>query len=101
MKSKIAAIACILVLVGAWVYAHASVSPTATVSLPIGPAGRYQITSAEIDIPGTDGAELKYKGAIRIDTQTGQTWTLGRVVNRDTGAVTLLWTKMDEETGTK
>ena len=98
MRAKFAVIICILVLVGAWVYAHAR--PTSTLSLPIGAVGRYQITATDIDIPGLS-EDMKYKGAIRIDTQTGQTWTLSRTIDRNTGVVTLLWTKMDEETGGK
>jgi hypothetical protein len=96
MKVRFAALACILVLVGAWVYAHARPTPTSSLSLPVGAAGRYQVTSTDIDIPST-GGELKYKTAIRIDTQTGQTWTISQSKDQNTGVITLLWVKMDEE----
>jgi hypothetical protein len=100
MKAKTAGIACILALIGAWVYAHALHVPTSTLSLPVGAAGRYQVTAADIDIPST-GGELKYKTAIRIDTQTGQTWTISQVKDPNTGTITLLWAKMDEDRRSK
>jgi hypothetical protein len=100
MKIRLAAIVCILVLIGAWVYAHARPTPTSSLSLPVGAAGRYQVTSTDIDIPST-GGELKYKTAIRIDTQTGQTWTISQSKDPTTGVITLLWVKVSEDGGSK
>jgi len=100
MKSRAVGAVCLLVLIGAWVYAYARPTATTTLSLPTGAVGRYQVTAADIDIPST-GGELKYKTAIRIDSQTGQTWTISQVKDPTTGVVTLLWVKVDENGGSR
>lgn len=82
MKNKTAGIVCILVLVGAWVYAHTQTP--ASSSLSTGANGRYQVVAAEIDYKNMGGT-LGHKTAIRIDTQTGKTWELTEIDN-DKGA---------------
>ena len=76
MKIKVVGIACLFVLIGAWVYVHAQ-----TVThyiLPSGPVGRYQVVALDFDETTMSGV-MKHKTAVRIDTQTGQAWELGRV----------------------
>ena len=86
MKIKIAAIACLLALIGAWVYIHAQTVPPSggtalsSEALPTGATGRYQVIAADVDAEGMGGT-LKHKTAIRIDTQTGRAWSLDEVDN--------------------
>ena len=72
MKTKIAGIVCVLVLVGAWVYVHAEATNQPT--LPAGTNGRYQVVPVEFD--SWTAGEPSKKKVIRIDTQTGQTWRI-------------------------
>ena len=72
MKTKIAGIFCVLVLIGAWIYAHAQTNTP--VALATGPNGRYQVVPVEFNSRSSE--EPNQKMVIRIDTQTGQTWRL-------------------------
>jgi hypothetical protein len=96
MKMKVAGIVCVLLLIGAWALVHAqTVTPSASSALPSGSNGRYQVIPADIDF--TDmGGKLKHKTAIRIDTQTGQTWELTEVGDLKNGGISFVWVKSNE-----
>jgi hypothetical protein len=70
MKFKAAGIVCVLILIGAWVYIHAQ--PAASSTLPVGANGRYQIIA--VNLSTADGTNDST--SMKIDTQTGRTWTL-------------------------
>jgi hypothetical protein len=59
-----------------------------------GQPGRYQVVSADIDLTTMSGA-LKHKTAIRIDTQTGQTWELVELEAKN-GGRSLHWDLLGE-----
>ncbi len=92
MKLKIAGLSCLIVLVGAWVYAHAQIAASTT--LPAGTNGRYQVIAADIDSEGM-GGNLKHNTAIRIDTQTGKTWSLDEIDSTD-GGMNFYWVPLQE-----
>jgi hypothetical protein len=96
MKTKIAGIVCVLVLVGAWVYVHAEATNQPT--LPAGTNGRYQVVPVEFD--SWTAGEPSKKKVIRIDTQTGQTWQLYEYADTTPdgkeGAHRLGWGKIGE-----
>jgi hypothetical protein len=96
MKIRVAGIVCLLILAGAWVYLHAQ--NNAQAALPTGVNGRYQVVPVEFD----DGFAGKpdRKMVIRIDTQTGQTWTLYEYADvtsgGQVGAHRISWGKVGE-----
>jgi hypothetical protein len=92
MKIKIAGIACVFVLIGAWVYVHAQT--TTKFSLASGSAGRYQVVAVDFDETTMSGM-MKHKSAIRIDTQTGQTWELTELQGKE-GGRNLYWEELNE-----
>jgi hypothetical protein len=92
MKGKTAGIACILVLIGAWVYVHAQ--PAAQSAVPAGSNGRYQVVAADIDSEGM-GGNLKHKTAIRVDTQTGKAWSLDEIEDKNGGG-NFYWVPLQE-----
>ena len=96
MKFKLAGIvlACVLVIVGAWTFVHAQTTATTTPQLPVGANGRYQVIAADIDSEGFNG-DMKHKTAIRIDTQTGQTWDLVEIPIHG-GGRDFFWMKLQE-----
>jgi hypothetical protein len=92
-------------LAGAWIYIRAQaippVQPSGRIalpnqasSLPSGTNGRYQVIAADIDSEGM-GGELKHKTAIRIDTQTGETWSLEEIDDKNGGG-NFYWVKLQE-----
>jgi hypothetical protein len=92
MKIKVAGIACLLVLAGAWMYVHAQ-----TVThyiLPSGPTGRYQVVAFDFDETSMSGV-MTHKSALRIDTQTGQTWELIELPGK-TGGRNIYWEELNE-----
>ena len=89
---KIAGIACLLVLIGAWAYVHAQTNTK--LSLSNGPVGRYQVVPFDFDETMMSGM-LKHKSAIRVDTQTGQTWELVELPGKD-GGHNLYWQAFNE-----
>ena len=93
MKGKFAGIACILVLIGAWVYVHAQTAAQQP-ALPAGSNGRYQVVAADIDSEGL-GGQLKHKTAIRVDTQTGKAWSLDEIEDKDGGG-NFYWVPLQE-----
>jgi hypothetical protein len=97
MKITAAAIICLLITVGTWVYVHAQTNAPAPFSLPAGANGRYQVVAADIDFTNALGGTLKYKTTIRIDTQTGQTWALSELKDDKTGIIRFVWTKLAED----
>lgn len=93
MKLKAAGIVCLLFVIGALVYVHAQTAAQA--ALPTGANGRYQVIAADIDFSGMGGT-LKHKTAIRIDTQTGQTWEATEIGDGKGGG-TFYWVRTINE----
>jgi hypothetical protein len=92
MKFKIAGITLLLTLIGALVYAHAQTNTK--YNLVPGPAGRYQVVAVDFDETTMSGM-MKHKSAIRIDTQTGQTWELIELESKN-GGRNLYWQELSE-----
>jgi hypothetical protein len=93
MNLKTTGIVCFFVLIGAWALVHAQA--TSQSNMPAGANGRYQVVAAEIDYSSM-GSNLKYKTAIRVDTQTGQTWELTEVDDAKTHGAGFYWVKSNE-----
>jgi len=93
MKIKIAGLLCLLFVIGLWVYAHAQSSK----ALPLSPGtnGRYQVVAVDFDLTTMSGL-MKHKTAVRIDTQTGQTWELVELESKN-GGRNLYWEPLNEE----
>ena len=78
MKIKVAVIACLFVLVSAWIYVHAQ---TASPTVPsVGANGRYEVLA--VDFNSAEG-ESPRKMVIKTDTQTGKAWNLFEYKNTD------------------
>jgi uncharacterized protein YraI len=92
MKLKIAGFTLLLTLIGAWAYVHAQT--TTKYSLPSGSSGRYQVVAVDFDETTMSGV-MKHKSAIRIDTQTGQTWELTELQGKE-GGRNLYWEELNE-----
>jgi hypothetical protein len=102
---KALVVVCLSILIGALIYLRAQtttpVHPSGRTGLsieanplPSGANGRYQVIAADIDAEGM-GGELKHKTAIRIDTQTGRTWSLDEISDNNGGA-NFYWVPLQE-----
>jgi hypothetical protein len=95
MNIKFVGIVCSLMVIGTLAYVHAQPNVSTSQSLPVGSNGRYQVISTDIDIASIAG-DLKYKTPVRIDTQTGQAWVVSAAKDPKTGAIDLVWKKLEE-----
>jgi hypothetical protein len=92
MKIKVVGIACLLVLIGAWAYIHAQT--VSHYNLPSGSNGRYQVVAFDFDETSMSGV-MTHKSALRIDTQTGQTWELIELPEK-AGGHNIYWEELNE-----
>ena len=92
MKNKLITATCLAGIACAWAYVHGQAGTRPI--LQSGSNGRYQVISADIDAEGL-GGNLKHKTSIRIDTETGDTWSLDEI-DSSTGGGNFYWVKLQE-----
>lgn len=91
-------IACVLTLIGLWAYVHAQTpTPSSVVKLSsyAETPGRYRVSQVDLDYPAWGESNLKEKTAMKVDTQTGQTWLLTEYKDAS-GAPHLEWVEKSD-----